>query len=98
MSHDEEMGMMFNDMDLMVLHLNSMPSTWQNSYLLKATGITDNFQQMPTYFVQYQSITDSQTATRQNPALAIWDQKKCHKYICTNCGQSGHFPSSITID
>ena len=43
MPQDEEKDMIFTDTDLKALLLKSMPHTWQNSYLLKGTRITDDF-------------------------------------------------------
>ena len=50
---------------------------------------------MLAYFVQFQSITDSQATIRSNPGSATWDQKKHNKYTHTNHGRSGRFTSSI---
>ena len=41
------------------LLLKSVPSSWQNAYLLKGTQTTDDFQQMLSYFVQLHSITEN---------------------------------------
>ena len=63
MPHNDKKDTVFTDTDLKGLLLKSMPSSWQNAYLLKGTQTTDNFQQMLSYFVQIQSITDNQSVT-----------------------------------
>ena len=50
---------------------------------------------MLAYFVQFQSITDSQATIRSNAGSATWDQKKHNKYTRTNHGRSGSFFFSI---
>ena len=76
MPWDKEKDLIFTDTDLKALLLKSMPPTWQNLYLLKGTQIMGDFQQMLAYFVQFQSITDSQATIRSNPSSTTWDQKK----------------------
>ena len=95
MPQDEEKDLIFTDTDLKALILKSMPPTWQNSYLLKGTRITDDFRQMLAYFVHFQSITDLQATIRSNPGSATWDQKKHNKYARTNHERSGRFPVPI---
>ena len=91
MPHDEDKDKIFLDTDLKALLLKSIPSTCQNSYLLKGTRVTDNFQQMLASFVQFESITDTQTATRPNSASAILDQRQQDKYTCNKSGQRSCF-------
>ena len=59
----EDQDSVFTDTDLKALLLKSMPLSWQNAYLLKGTCVSDNFCQMLSYFVQSQSIGDSQVAS-----------------------------------
>jgi hypothetical protein len=59
--HDDKKDDAFTIADLKALIFKSIPLSWQNAYLLKGTHISDEFQQMPSYFVQLQSITDNQT-------------------------------------
>ena len=59
----------FTDTDLKALLLKSMPLSWQNAYLLKGTCVSDNFCQMLSYFVQSQSIGDSQV--KLNPSFPL---------------------------
>ena len=72
-----------------------MPSSWQNAYLLKGTQTIDDFQQMLSYFVQLQSITDNQTVAKAPSASQGLEIRKQHKYVHTNHGQSGRFSSSF---
>ena len=60
MPHDDNKDTVFTDMDLKALLLKSVPTAWQNAYLLKCTRNTDNFQQMLSYFIQFQNITNVQ--------------------------------------
>jgi hypothetical protein len=60
MQHDDKIDTVFTDTDLRAMLLKSMPSSWQNAYLLKGTQNTDDSQKMLSYFVQLQSITDNQ--------------------------------------
>ena len=41
--HDEDKDTVFMDTDLKALFLKSVPSTWQNSYLLIGARNTDDF-------------------------------------------------------
>jgi hypothetical protein len=95
MPHDDDKDAAFTDTDLKALLLKLMPLSWQNAYLLKGTCISDDFRQMLSYFVQFQSITDNQTGLKVYSASQGLDSGKQHKYICTNCGRSGRFPSSF---
>ena len=60
----EDQDSVFTDTDLKALLLKSMPLSWQNAYLLKGTCVSHNFCQMLSYFVQTQSIGDSQVASK----------------------------------
>ena len=93
MPHDDEKDKVFTDTDLKALLLKSMPSLWQNAYLLKGTRTTDDFRQMLSYFVQLQSITDNQTVAKAPSASQGLDNRKQHKYVNTNHGRSGQFSS-----
>ena len=95
MPHDEEKDTVFIDTDLKALLLKSVPVTWQNAYLLKGTRLTDNLCQMLAYFVQFQSITDTQGSSKPYTISQSADNRKPYKYICTNRGQSGRFLPSI---
>ena len=66
MPHKEQ-DSTFTDTDLKALLLNSLPLSWQNSYMLKGTCAIDNFCEMLLYFVQTQSIGDNQT--RSTPSF-----------------------------
>ena len=46
MPHDEDKDLMFSNNDMKALLLKSMPTSWQNAYLLKGACVTDNFHQM----------------------------------------------------
>ena len=94
MPHNDKKDTVFTDTDLKGLLLKSMPSSWQNAYLLKGTQTTDNFQQMLSYFVQLQNITDNQPASKDFSASQGLDIGKQNKYICTNHGQNCPFASS----
>ena len=61
--------------------------------MLKGTQNTDDFQEMLSYSVQLQSITDNQTVARAPSVSQGLDIGKQHKYIRTHNGQSGHFSS-----
>ena len=87
--------MVSTDTILKALLLKSVPLTWQNAYLLKGTQSTGNFCQTLAYFVQFQSITDTQGVSKSYAVSQSLDTRKQHTCIHTNCGQSGHFPSSI---
>jgi hypothetical protein len=50
---------------------------------------------MLSYFVQIQSITDNQTDTKTFSTSQSLDNLRQNKYICTNHGRSGRFPSSL---
>jgi hypothetical protein len=93
MHHDDDKDVVFTDTDLKALLLKLMPLSWQNAYLLKGTRVSDDFQQRLSYFVQFQSITDNHTGLKVYSASQGLDSGKQHKYICTNHGQSEHFPS-----
>jgi hypothetical protein len=95
MPHDDKKDTVFTDTDLKALLLKSMPSSWQNAYLLKGTQTTDDFQQMLSYFVQLQSIADSQMVAKAPTVSPGFDTGKHHKYTRTNHGQSGRFSSSF---
>ena len=95
MPHDEDKDTIFSDSDLKALLLKSMPISWQYAYLLKGTRVTDDFQQMLAYFVQFQNITETQTMSKSFSANQELSTKRQHKYICTNRGRSGRFPSSF---
>ena len=86
--------MVFTDTDLKALLFKLMPLSWQNAYLLKGTCVSDDFQQMLSYFIQFQSITDNQTGLKIYSASQGLNNERQHKYSHTNRGQSGHFPSS----
>ena len=92
---DEERDTIFTDTDLKALLLKSVPLTWQHAYLLQGTQTTDNFSQMLSYFVQFQSITDTQWISKSYSVSQSLDTRKQHKYICTIRGQSRRFPSSL---
>ena len=72
-----------------------MPLIWQNSYLLKGTRTSDNFRKMLSYFIQLQSITDTQAISRSGIIPQNNENRNQHKYIRTNRGQSGRFSSSF---
>ena len=72
-----------------------MTLSWQNAYLLEDTQTSDSFQQMLSYFVQLQSITENQTFAKTSSASQGLDIGKQQKYICTNHGQSSRFFSSF---
>ena len=93
MQNDDKIDTVFTDTDFRALLLKSMPSSWQNAYLLKGTQNTDDFQEMLSYSVQLQSITDNQTVARAPSVSQGLDIGKQHKYIRTHNGQSGHFSS-----
>ena len=93
--HDDEKDAALPNTDLKSLLLKSMPLSWQNVYLLKGKCISDSFQQIPSYFVEFQSITDYQLSTKAFSASQSLDYGNQHKYICTNCGQSSCFSSSF---
>ena len=95
MPHDDEKDTVFTDTDLKALLLKSMPLTWQNSYLLKGTRTSDDFHKMLSYFIQLQSITDTQAISRSGVIPQNNDNRNQHKYIRTNRGQSGRFSSSF---
>ena len=95
MPHNNEKDTVFTDTDLKALLLKSMPSSWQNTYLLKGTQTTDKFQQMLSYFVQLQSNTDNQTVAKAPSVSQGLDIGKHHKYVCTIHGRSGCFSSSF---
>ena len=95
MPHDDEKDAVFTDANLKALLLKSMPLTWQNSYLQKGTCTSDNFRRMLSYFVQLQSITDTQVLSRSGATFQNIDSRNQHKCIRTNRGQNGHFPSSF---
>ena len=95
MPHNDGKDTVFTDTDLKALLLKSMPLTWQNSYLLIGTCTSDNFRKMLSYFIQLQSITDTQAISRSGIIPQINDNRNQHKYICTNCGRSGQFSSSF---
>ena len=63
MLHDEHVSM-FTDTGLKALLLKSMPLSWQNAYLLKGIRASQNFCPMLSYFVQSQSIGESQVASK----------------------------------
>ena len=95
MPHDDDKDSAFTDTDLKALLLKSMPLSWQNAYLLKGTCISDDFRQMLSYFVQFQSITDNQTGTKTFSTSQSLDNGRQHKYSHTNHGRSGCFSSSF---
>ena len=95
MPHDDDKDTVFTVSDLKALLLKLMPLSWQNAYLLKGTCISDDFRQMLSYFVQFQSITDNQTSTKTLSTLHGMDNGRQQKYIRTNRGRSGRFPSSF---
>ena len=95
MPHDDDKDAAFTDTDLKALLLKSMPLSCQNAYLLKGTRVSDDFRQMLSYSVQFQNITDNQTGTKTFSTSQGLNNERQHKYICTNRGQSGHFPSSF---
>ena len=84
MPHDGEKDTAFKDTDLKALLLKSMPLSQQNAYFLKGTCISDDFQQMLSYVVQFQSITDKQTSMKVFSTSQSLDKKKKHKCICSN--------------
>jgi hypothetical protein len=86
MPHNDKKDTVFMNTDLKALLLKSLPSSWQNVYLLKGTQTTDDFRQMLSYFVQLQSITDSQTIAKAPSVSSGFDIGKHHKYVCTNHG------------
>ena len=63
MPHDNQ-DSVFTDTDLKALLLKSMPLACQNAYLLKGTCVSDNFFPIISFFVQSQSIGDSQVASK----------------------------------
>ena len=95
MPHDDNKDAAFTDTDLKALLLKLMPLSWKNAYLLKGTRVSDDFRQILSYFVQFQNITDNQTGTKTFSTLQGLNNERQHKYIRTNRGQSGHFPSSF---
>ena len=84
--HHEDKDTVFIDTDLKALLLKSVPPTWYNAYLLKGTQMTDNFCQMLSYFIQFQSITDIQGTSKSFAVSQSLDTRNQHKYIGTNCG------------
>jgi hypothetical protein len=72
------------DTDLKALLFKSMPLSWQNAYLLKGTCISDDFQQMLSYFIQFQSITDNQRGLKVYSASQGLNNERQHKYSGTN--------------
>ena len=84
----------FTDTDLKAWLLKSMPSWWQNVYLLKGTQTTNNFWKILSYFVQLQNITDNQAVSKDFSASQGLDTGKQNKYMCTNHGQNCPFSSS----
>ena len=64
MPHNKGKDTIFSNNDLKALLLKSMPTSWQNAYALKGTQVTDDFYKMLAYFVQFQSITDTQTMSK----------------------------------
>ena len=95
MSHGSKKDTMFMDIDLKALLLKSISLNWQNSYLLKGTHTSDDFCKMLSYFVQLQSIIETQTISRSGAISQNTENRNQHKYICTSCGQSGCFHSSF---
>lgn len=59
------------------------------------TRNTDNFCQVLSCSIRFQSITDTQGASKSFAASQRLEIRNEHQYICTNCGQSGGFPSSF---
>ena len=86
MPHDEDKDTPFTDTDLKALWLKSVPSAWQNIYLLQGIRNTDDFQQMLSYFIQYQSITDTQGFSKPFANSQNLEIKQQHEYIRTNRG------------
>jgi hypothetical protein len=82
----EDQDSVFTDTDLKALLLKPIPLSWQNTYLLKGTSVSDNFCQMLSYFVQFQSIGDSQVAFKPflSPATIHGGGGRF------SCGHSGH--------
>ena len=91
MPHDNDKVAGFTDTDLKALLFKLMPLSWQNAYLLTGTHVSDDFQQVHSYFVQFQSITDNQTGLKVYSALQGLDNGRQHKYSCTNCGKGFSF-------
>ena len=85
--------MAFTDTDLEALLFKSMLLSWQNAYLLKGTRVSDDFWQMLSYFVQFQSITDNQTELKVYSASQGLDNGRQHKYSHTYHRQNGLFHS-----
>ena len=86
MPHDENKVTVFTDTDLKALLLKSVPTAWQNTYLLRGTRNTDDFQQMLSYFIQFQNITNAQGFSKLFTTPQKLETKQQHKYSRTNCG------------
>ena len=93
MPYDNDNDMAFTDTDLEALLFKSMLLSWQNAYLLKGTRVSDDFWQMLSYFVQFQSITDNQTELKVYSASQGLDNGRQHKYSHTYHRQNGLFHS-----
>ena len=87
----EDQDFVFTDTDLKALLLKSMPLSWQNTYLLKGTRASINFCQILLYFVQSQSIGDSQVASKPflSPAT-IHGGRGRFSHSCSVHGRLGH--------
>ena len=86
MTHNKDKDTIFSDNNLKALLLKSMPTSWQNVYLLQGTCVTDNFLKMLVYFVQIQRITDTQTMSKSFSTTQELSTTGQHKLTHSNCG------------
>ena len=94
MPHDNQ-DSVFTDTDLKALLLKSMPLACQNAYLLKGTCVSDNFFPIISFFVQSQSIGDSQVASKPFLSTAtIHGGGGQYSNGCSGHGQLSHSTSS----
>jgi hypothetical protein len=83
----------FTDTDLKSLLLKFMPLSWQIAYTVKVRHISNNFFQMPSYFVQSQSIGDSQVS--YNPFLSTATMHNGGRQF--SHGHTGHGPHDHSL-
>ena len=67
---DNSQDSVFTKKDLKAILLKSMTLSWQNAYRHKDKHASDNFCQMLSYFVQSQSIGNSQVASKPSFLLS----------------------------
>ena len=58
MPHDQEVDSISSNSDFKALLLKTTPISWQDANALKGPCTLDDYCQMLTYFVHYQSISD----------------------------------------